>query len=153
MHSEKPICASRCLSKISPKLPLKRFRCSSDDGPPSSFQGRLSSAPSFKASLLQAISGVMSLALCPQVLSQASQHLRSSEKQANCESCFAHQSICSVISLHSGMSRAVHPQESSKVDVDHWHISVWASHSTFSLFVASSLNLWGWWHLWSDCHQ
>ena len=22
----------------------------------------------------------------------------------------------------------------------------------FSLFVASSLNLWGWWHVWSDCH-
>ena len=21
----------------------------------------------------------------------------------------------------------------------------------FSLFVASSLNLWGWWHVWSDC--
>ena len=22
----------------------------------------------------------------------------------------------------------------------------------FSLFVASSLNLWGWWHVWPDCH-
>ena len=74
---------------------------------------------SFNASLLQAIDGVMSLGLCPLVVPQVSQHFRSSEKQATCERCFARQSICSVISLHSGMSRAVHPQEFSKVDVDH----------------------------------
>ena len=30
-----------------------------------------------------------------------------------------------------GMSRAVNPLEFLKVDVDHWHIPVWASHSTF----------------------
>ena len=81
-----------------------------DDGPHSSFQGRSSSASSFHASLLQAIGGVMSLALCPQVVSQAPHHFRSSEKQATCEGCFSRQSVCSVISLHSGMSRAVHPQ-------------------------------------------
>ena len=40
----------------------------SDDGPVSSFQGRSSSGFSFHASLLQAIDGVMSLALCPQVV-------------------------------------------------------------------------------------
>ena len=40
------------------------------------------------------------------------------------------------------MSRAIFAQEFSKVDVDHWHIPVWASHSTFHFFVASSLNLW-----------
>ena len=39
-----------------------------------------------------------------------------------CVNCFARQSICSTISLHYVMSRAVHPQEFSKVDVDHWHI-------------------------------
>ena len=71
-----------------------------DDGPLSSFQGRSSSASSFRASLLQAIDGVMSLTLCPQVVSQAPQHFRSSKKQATCEGCFARQSICSVISLH-----------------------------------------------------
>ena len=98
-----------------------------DDGPLSSFQGRSSSASSFHASLLQAIGGVMCLTLCPQVVSQASQHFRSSEKQATCESCFARQSVCSVVSLHSGMSRAVHPQEFPKVDVDHRHIPVWPS--------------------------
>ena len=42
-----------------------------DDGPLSSFQGRLSSTSSFYSSLLQAIDGVMSLALCLQVVSQA----------------------------------------------------------------------------------
>ena len=69
-----------------------------DDGPLSSFQGRSSSASSFHASLLQAID-VVSLALCPQVVSQASQHFRSSEKEATCEGCFARQSVCSVVSL------------------------------------------------------
>ena len=90
-----------------------------DDGPLSSFQRRSSSASSVYASLLQAIDGVMFLALCPQVVPEGSQHFRSSEKQATCGGFFAHQSVCSVISFHSGTSRAVHPQEFSKVDVDH----------------------------------
>jgi len=42
-----------------------------DDDPLSSFQGRSSSASSFNTSLLQAIDSVMSLALCPQLVSQA----------------------------------------------------------------------------------
>ena len=37
---------------------------------------------------------------------------------------------CGSFPLHSGMSRAVHPQEFSKVGVKHWHMPVWASHST-----------------------
>ena len=129
--------------------------CLINDGPLSSFQGRSPSASSFNASVFQAIDGVMSLALYPQVVSQASQHFISSEKQATCDGCFARQSVCSVISLHSGMFRAVHPQEFSKVDV-----SRLSTHSSlgfpfhFSLFVASSLNLWEWWRnfMWSDCH-
>ena len=97
---------------------LRRFpqRCLSnssnvrltDDGPLSSFRGRSSSASSFHASLLQAIDGLVSLALCPQVVSQAPQHFRSSEKQAIRKGCFACQSICSVVSLHSGMSELPH---------------------------------------------
>ena len=94
MRSEKPICAPSCLSEVSPTLPLKRFQYSSDwrwalSRP---FQGRSSSASTFHASLLQAIDGVMSLALCPQVVSQASQNFRSSEKQATCDGCFVRQS-------------------------------------------------------------
>ena len=54
-----------------------------DDGPLSSFQGR-----SFHASLLKAIDGVMSLALCPQAVSQTPQHLISSKAQATCGGCF-----------------------------------------------------------------
>ena len=50
-----------------------------DDGPLSSFQGRSSSASSFNTSLLQAINGVMFLALCPQGVSQAPLYFRSSE--------------------------------------------------------------------------
>ena len=66
-----------------------------DDGSLSSFQGRSSSASSFHASLFQAIDGVLSLVLYPQVLSQVPQHFRSSETQATYEGCFARQSIIS----------------------------------------------------------
>ena len=79
-----------------------------DDSPLSSFPITASSAFSFHHNVLHAIDGLISLPLCPQVVSQAPQHFRSSTTQATCEGCFARQSICSVISLHSGMSRAVH---------------------------------------------
>ena len=46
---------------------------------------------------LQAIDGVMSLALCPQVVSQAPQHSISSEKQATCDGCFARQSLMATV--------------------------------------------------------
>ena len=88
-----------------------------DDDPLSSFHRRSSRASSFHASLLRAFSAVMSLALCPQVLPQAPQHFRSSEKQASCDGCFSCQSICLVVLLHSSMSRAVHAQGFWKVDV------------------------------------
>ena len=64
--------------------------------PFSSFQGRLLRTSSLHASLLQVINGVMSLALCLHVVSQAPQHFRSSEEQTTCDGCFARQSICSV---------------------------------------------------------
>ena len=110
-----------------------------DDGPLSSFQRILSSTFSFQASLLQAIDGAMSLALCPQVVAQAPQLSRSSEKQATCECCYGRQFIHSVVSLHSGMSRAVHPQEFSKGGVDYCHNPVWASHSTFGSKLIESV--------------
>ena len=53
-----------------------------NNGPLLSFQGRSSRTSSFHASLLQAIGGVRSLAFCLQVVSQAPQHFRSSEKKA-----------------------------------------------------------------------
>ena len=109
-----------------------------DDDPFSSFQGRLASTSSFNTFLLQAINGVMSLALCPQVVSQAPQHFRSSEKKATCEGCFARQSICSVFSFLSGMSRAVLPRKFSKVDVDHGRIPAWTYHS-LSFHLCSKL--------------
>ena len=79
MHLKKPICIPPRLSEVFPTLPLKQFQCSSDWWWPyliSTFQGRSSSTSSF----LQVIDGVMSLALCPQVVSEASRHFRSSEK-------------------------------------------------------------------------
>ena len=71
--------------------------------PFSSSQGRSLSASSFHTSLLQAIDGVSSLALCPQVVSQAPQHFGSSETQPACDGCFSCQSVCSVISCDSRM--------------------------------------------------
>ena len=81
----------RCLSSSSSVRPT-------DDG-----QGRSSSA--FAS---YAIDGVMSLALCPQVVSQAPQHFRPFETQATYDGCFARQSICSVSSLQSGTARLGH---------------------------------------------
>ena len=132
------LCAQKSpyvLHPVSPKFPQCCNVRLIDDGSPSwtpSFQGRLSSASSFHTSLLQAIDGVMSLALCLQVVSQAPQHLRFSEKQAACEGCCARLPTCLVASLHSGMSRAVQPQEFSKVGVDQWHI-----HRSFQKWVST----------------
>ena len=126
--SEKPICIWVPLPhSVSPMVPLNNQNSSHvyliDDGL-SSFQGRLLGTFSFHASLLQVIGGMMFLALCPQVVSQDPQHFRSSEMQATCDGCFACQSICSVVFLRSGMSRAVHTQEFSKVDVERCHASL-----------------------------
>ena len=55
---------------------------------------------------LSSLEGRQSSALCPHVVSQAAQHFRSTERQATCDGCFSCYSICSVISLHSGMSTA-----------------------------------------------
>ena len=62
------------LHPVSQKFLQRRLRngsnvCLIDDGPLSSFQQRSSSNSSFHACLFQAIDGVMSLALCPQVVS------------------------------------------------------------------------------------
>ena len=88
---EKPICAPPL--PVSQKFPQRcRWNVCNvlliDDGPLSSYLGGSFSASSFNASLLQAINGVVSLALCPHVVSQVPQHFRSSEKQATCEVSF-----------------------------------------------------------------
>ena len=54
----------------------------------------------------------------------------------NYSGCFASQSICSVISRHSGMPMALHPLELPKVDVDHLHMPVWASHFIILFFLS-----------------
>ena len=55
--------------------------------------------------------------VCPQIVSQAPQHFRPSEKQTICEGCFVRQSVCSVVSLnHYGTSRAVHLQQFWKMN-------------------------------------
>ena len=88
------------------------------NGPPSSFPGRSSRA--FHTSLLQAINGVMSLALCPWL---APQHLDIPRAASHTCGFLCPSSICLVFSLHSRTSRAVHPQEFSEVMLTR-HISL-----------------------------
>ena len=138
VHLARPICASPHLSEVSATLPLKQFHCLSDSQ--WSFHARSLSASSFYTSLLQEVDEVVALALCLQVVSQVPQHFRDSETQAACDSCFSHWPVCSVISLHSGMSRARHPQVLLNTDVEHW---LGCPIPLFILFVGTSLNLWG----------
>ena len=108
----------------------------------SSFQGRPSSASSIHTSLLQAIDAVMSLALCPQVVSQAPQHFRSYEKQIICNGCFARLRNVQGSTPTWVFECGCRPLTCSSLGFP-FH---------FLLFVASSSNLSGWWCVWSDCH-
>ena len=77
IHSEKPI--KYAVYPVSKKFTHRFILNSSnvrliDDGALSPLQWSSSNASSFHASLLQAIDGVMFLALCPQVVFQAPQH-------------------------------------------------------------------------------
>ena len=71
MRPEKPVYASPRLSQVSPMFNclwnISNVRLI-DDGPLSSFQGRLSSASPFHTSLFPAIDGMMFSALWPQVV-------------------------------------------------------------------------------------
>ena len=53
------------------------------------------------------------------------------------DSRFSHQSICSVFLLTPACA-GPHIQRSSMVNTEHWHMPVWAVHSTFHFFVASN---------------
>lgn len=90
----------------------------------------------FYAFFLEAIAGVMSLALCPLVVSKAPNYIRSSETQATCDSCFARQFICSVILLAPSLpSPRVSNSTSTGVFEDECrilHMPVWPSHYAFT---------------------
>ena len=133
MRSENPICAPSHLSDSFFQFPLKRFQCSSDRRWPS----LVVSKNSVEHFLFPRFS-TPGDRLCPQVVAQAPQLSRSSEKQATCECCYGRQFIHSVVSLHSGMSRAVHPQKFRR-----WvsTIATFQSALPILFFVANSLNL------------
>ena len=90
MRSGKSICAPPRLSKVSPKLPLKQFQCSSDWRWPSlvlsrkfvyRFRFPRHSPPGDRKRDV--------LGFVPAGLSQAPQHFRSSDTQATWDGCFA----------------------------------------------------------------
>lgn len=81
-----------------------------------------------------------------QLVSQAPQHFRFVSDACHIP--------CSVICLDCSMSPIAPPRRSLETDVKH------CSHNNrldfpvrCSLFATSSLNLWGWWHRWYDCHR
>ena len=152
-----------------------------DDGPLSSFQGRSSSASSFHASppgdrwsgvlgfvpagnvsssSTHVNDGVMSLALCQQVMSQAPQHndrwsdvldcvpagsvSSSSTLQIFREASYFWGLLCPPVYLlgHFLALRHVHGSTSTVFKGGCRHISVWVL-THISRFVASSLNVWG----------
>ena len=113
-----------------------------DDGYVSS-QRRSSS--NFRASFFQAIGGVMSLALCPTYSVSSSltlQTFRGASKG------------CPPVDLLRHFPSLRHDQCSTPTGVFKGGCRP-STHSSlgfpfhFSPFVASSLNLWGWWHVWS----
>ena len=115
--SEKTVCA---LPHLFSKFQSTVFETDSssvgltDDDPFVSFPGRPSNISSSCTLRFLANGGVMSVDLCQPIVSQVPQHFRSSATQVTCGGCFSRQSVYSVISLHSDMSRAVHPQETSR---------------------------------------
>ena len=76
-----------------------------DDGTLLYFQGRPSSTSSFHASFLPAINGVMSLALCLHVESQAPQHSQFSKAQVICNGCFIYSKYSIANATESKQSR------------------------------------------------
>ena len=107
-------------------------------------QERLSRANSLYTFLPRVVNNVMSLVLCPLVVSQAPQHFRSSEVPASCNGSFARQSVSGYFPW------LCHVQDSLYI---HRSLCRWTSNTDktaslgfsfhFWLFVANSLNLWG----------
>ena len=152
MRSKKPICAIHRHSEVSPTLPLKRFQCSFDWRWPSlALSRKIVERFLFPRLSAPGDRWCAVLGFVPAVSVSSSSTLQIFREESHLRGLLC-PPIFSDISLHSGIYRAVHQQEVWKVDVDHWHISVWVSHSNVTLFAASSLNLWRWWHMWSDCH-
>ena len=149
VRSEKPICAlPPLLSDVSPKLPVKQFQCSCDWLCPFLVFWR-KFVKRFLSPRLSPpdINGVMTLALYPQVVSQASQHFRSSE--TTCDGRFACAMLiyllahflltplpCSLDAQPSLCSSFIKPV--SRRDVS------WLSYSQIRLTVSSKLDYTSW---------
>ena len=126
------------LSEVFPTLRLKRFQCS-----------WLTMASSFHASLLQEVDGVMSLALCRQECLKLLNTLDLPRRKPLMR-----------VASHANVSAQAFPLlPACPGQYTHRSFRRWMSTiDTFQsglpipLFVASSSNLWGWWHVWSDCH-
>ena len=139
-----------CLSEVSPKLPLKQFHCLSDWQLPSLILSRkIMQCFLFPRLSLWGVNGVMPLALCPWVVSQASQHFRSSEKQTT----WGGFALPARLSPRSFPFTPACPGQDTHRSFQRWPLTI----DTFQCglpippFVASSLNLWGY-HVWSKCH-
>ena len=111
-----------------PKLPLKEIQCLSEWWWPFLILSRKIDEHFLSVCLS---SSRWLLVYCPwpcahKYCLEACQYFRS-EMQGTCDGCF----LSAVVSIDSSMSRTVHPEESSRVDVEHWHMPFWTSHFTF----------------------
>ena len=116
---------------VSPVVFLKHVQCLvwlRKAPPVSAFQGISSNS----AYLLQVIGGAISLFMSPRVSSQAPQHFRSTETRTTCDGYFSRQSVCSVISLDSSMSRTLNPHDCVNT---HFMISYSSMFQTASVLV------------------
>ena len=78
-------------------------------------------------------------------------HTHNPPKPPNtCGSCFGRQSVCSVIVLHFGMSKAVHALQFPKVVGPLTHASA-GFQLYYSRFLTSLFSLWRWGPVWADC--
>ena len=150
MHTEKPIYAHPTFQKVpKPCFWNRSIAYLIDDGPLSYFQGRLLSASTFHTSLYKAITGVMCLALWLHVMSQAPQHFRSSETKP-----LVMIALPTSLSAGSFPFSLACPRQYTHRSFQRWMLT--RTHSSldllfhFSIFVATSLNLWGWSRAWSD---
>ena len=109
MRSERPICALPRLFDVFPTLPSKQLQCSSDWRWTSLVLSRkVDERFRFPRVSPPGDRWCDILGFVPAGSVPSSSVLKISKTQATYYGCFAHQSSCSVISLHSGLSRAVH---------------------------------------------
>ena len=132
MHLKTPRCTPPCLSEVPPNVAFETgpgFVCLAMALSRPFKEDRLTLPLSTHIPSRQSMV-LMSLVLCPQVVSQAPQHFRTFETQATCDGCFSHQSVCSRSFLVTPACPKEYTHRRFKAERRPLTVPVWASHST-----------------------